>query len=72
MVLMARPLTLAGLSVAQVGNWFNACGGTNYRVRQKFLGGRCLHFYSAKREKKSITSFLTKFAIHYITTAAMG
>jgi len=48
-----------GLSVAQVGNWINACGGTNYRVRQKFLGGGLLHFYIAKREKKSITSFLT-------------
>jgi len=47
-----------GLSVAQVGNWINACGGTNYRVRQKFFGGGLLHFYIAKREKKSITSFL--------------
>jgi len=55
---MAGSLTWMGLAVAQVGNWFNACGGTNYRVEKKISWGHHLKFHIQSGEKNSITSFL--------------
>ena len=36
---MSYPGGCLGLFVAQVGNWFNACGGTYRRAASKILGG---------------------------------